>query len=255
MKTPLILITNDDGYQSKGIQSLISSVKDIGEVMIVAPEGPQSGMGHAITVNQSIRCKTTSFHGSLVAYSCSGTPVDCIKMGIYLLNGRRPDIILSGINHGTNVSTNILYSGTMGAAVEGALERIPSIGFSLTDNDENADFSYSKKIVSLLTKKVLKNGIKKGTCLNVNIPNVDESNIKGIKVCRQGRAFWKDDFDKRIDPSGKSYYWLTGSFSSKESQIDTDINYLENNFVTIVPTQFDMTCYNSISELKKWELG
>ena len=254
MKTPLILITNDDGYQSKGIQSLISSVKDFGEIMIVAPEGPQSGMGHAITVNQPIRCKPTNFHGSLEAYSCSGTPVDCIKMGIYLLDGIRPDIILSGINHGTNVSTNILYSGTMGAAVEGALENIPSIGFSLTDTNENADFSYSEKVVSLITKKVLKNGIKKGTCLNVNIPNVDESNIKGIKFCRQGRAFWKDDFDKRVDPSGKSYYWLTGSFSSKESQIDTDINYLENNFVTIVPTQFDMTCHNSLSELKKWEL-
>ena len=145
MKTPLILITNDDGYQSKGIQSLISSVKDFGEIMIVAPEGPQSGMGHAITVNQPIRCKTTSFHGTLEAYSCSGTPVDCIKMGIYLLDGRRPDIILSGINHGTNVSTNILYSGTMGAAVEGALESIPSIGFSLTDTTKMQTFLILRK--------------------------------------------------------------------------------------------------------------
>ena len=254
MKTPLILITNDDGYQSKGIQSLINAVKDFGEIIIVAPKAPQSGMGHAITVNHSIRCKTTNFYGSLVAYSCSGTPVDCIKMGIYLLDGRRPDVILSGINHGTNVSTNILYSGTMGAAVEGALEGIPSVGFSLTDSSENADFSYSEKVVSLITKKVLKNGIKKGTCLNVNIPNVNESNIKGIKVCRQGRAFWKDDFDKRIDPSGKSYYWLKGSFSSKETNIDTDINYLEKKFVTIVPVQYDVTCHNSISELKKWKL-
>ena len=254
MKSPLILITNDDGYQSKGIQSLINGVKDLGEIMIVAPEGPQSGMGHAISVNHSIRCNKTNFHGSLVAYFCSGTPVDCVKMGIYLLDGRRPDIILSGINHGTNVSTNILYSGTMGAAVEGALEGIPSIGFSLTDSSDDADFSYAEKIVNLLTQKVLKNGLKKGTCLNVNIPKVNENEIKGIKVCRQGRAFWKDDFDKRKDPSGKSYYWLTGSFSSKDSGLDTDINYLENNFVTIVPTQFDMTCHDSILELNKWQL-
>ena len=254
MKSPLILITNDDGYQSKGIQSLINAVKDFGEIMIVAPDGPQSGMGHAITVNHSIRCNKTKFHGSLDSYFCSGTPVDCIKMGIYLLNGRKPDIILSGINHGTNVSTNILYSGTMGAAVEGALEGIPSIGFSLTDSSEDADFSYSEKIVSLITQKVLYKGIKKGTCLNVNIPKVNESSIKGIKVCRQGRAFWKDDFEKRKDPSGKSYYWLKGSFSSKESEMDTDINYLENNFVTIVPTQYDMTCHNSIKELKQWDL-
>ena len=254
MKSPLILITNDDGYQSKGIQSLINAVKDFGEIMIVAPDGPQSGMGHAITVNHSIRCNKTNFHGSLDSYFCSGTPVDCIKMGIYLLNGRKPDIILSGINHGTNVSTNILYSGTMGAAVEGALEGIPSIGFSLTDSSEDADFSYSEKIVSLITQKVLDKGIKKGTCLNVNIPKVNESSIKGIKVCRQGRAFWKDDFEKRKDPSGKSYYWLKGSFSYKESEIDTDINYLENNFVTIVPTQYDMTCHNSIRELKQWDL-
>ena len=254
MNSPLILITNDDGYQSKGIQSLINAVKDLGEIMIVAPDGPQSGMGHAITVNYPVRCNTTNIYGSLNAYCCSGTPVDCVKMGMYLLNGRRPDIILSGINHGTNVSTNILYSGTMGAAVEGALEEIPSIGFSLTDSSENPDFYYSEKLVRLITQKVLENGIKKGTCLNVNIPNVTESKIKGIKVCRQGRAFWKDNFDKRKDPSGKNYYWLTGSFSSKESDQNTDINYLENNFVTIVPTQYDMTCHNSITELNKWEL-
>lgn len=254
MNSPLILITNDDGYQSNGIQSLINAVKDLGEIMIVAPDGPQSGMGHAITVNYPVRCNTTNIYGSLNAYCCSGTPVDCVKMGMYLLNGRRPDIILSGINHGTNVSTNILYSGTMGAAVEGALEEIPSIGFSLTDSSENPDFSYSEKLVRLITQKVLENGIKKGTCLNVNIPNVTESKIKGIKVCRQGRAFWKDNFDKRKDPSGKNYYWLTGSFSSKESDQNTDINYLENNFVTIVPTQYDMTCHNSITELNKWEL-
>ena len=211
-------------------------------------------MGHAISVNKPIRCYKTNFFDSVEAYCCTGTPVDCIKMGLYLLKDKKPDLILSGINHGSNVSTNILYSGTMSAAVEGALSGIPSVGYSLTDYSDDADFQYSEKIVQIISKKVIKEGLKKGTCLNVNIPNIKENQIKGIKVCRQGRAFWDDTFDHRKDPLGKDYYWLTGSFSSKEQAIDTDINYLENNYVTIVPTQFDMTCHDSVDELKKWKL-
>ena len=254
MSELLILITNDDGYNSKGIKALINAVKNLGKILIVAPDSPQSGMGHAISVNKPIRCYKTNFFDSVEAYCCTGTPVDCIKMGLYLLKEKKPDLILSGINHGSNVSTNILYSGTMSAAVEGALSGIPSVGYSLTDYSEDADFQYSEKIVQIISKKVIKEGLKKGTCLNVNIPNVKENQIKGIKVCRQGRAFWDDTFDHRKDPLGKDYYWLTGSFSSKEQAIDTDINYLENNYVTIVPTQFDMTCHDSVDELKKWEL-
>ena len=254
MSELLILITNDDGYNSKGIKALINSVKNLGKILIIAPDSPQSGMGHAISVNKPIRCYKTNFFGSVEAYCCTGTPVDCIKMGLYLLKDKKPDLILSGINHGSNVSTNILYSGTMSAAVEGALSGIPSVGYSLTDYSENADFQYSEKIVQIISKKVIKEGLKKGTCLNVNIPNIKENQIKGIKVCRQGRAFWDDTFDHRKDPLGKDYYWLTGSFSSKEQAIDTDINYLENNYVTIVPTQFDMTCHDSVDELKKWKL-
>ena len=254
MSELLILITNDDGYNSKGIKALINAVKNLGKILIVAPDSPQSGMGHAISVNKPIRCYKTNFFDSVEAYCCTGTPVDCIKMGLYLLKEKKPDLILSGINHGSNVSTNILYSGTMSAAVEGALSGIPSVGYSLTDYSEDADFQFSEKIVQTISKKVIKEGLKKGTCLNVNIPNVKENQIKGIKVCRQGRAFWDDTFDHRKDPLGKDYYWLTGSFSSKEQALDTDINYLENNYVTIVPTQFDMTCHDSVDELKNWEL-
>lgn len=254
MSELLILITNDDGYSSKGIKALINAVKNLGKILIVAPDSPQSGMGHAISVNKPIRCYKTNFFDSVEAYCCTGTPVDCIKMGLYLLKDKKPDLILSGINHGSNVSTNILYSGTMSAAVEGALSGIPSVGYSLTDYSEDADFQYSEKIVQIISKKVIKEGLKKGTCLNVNIPNIKENQIKGIKVCRQGRAFWDDTFDHRKDPLGKDYYWLTGSFSSKEQALDTDINYLENNYVTIVPTQFDMTCHDSVDELKKWKL-
>lgn len=254
MSELLILITNDDGFSSKGIKALINAVKNLGKILIVAPDSPQSGMGHAISVNRPIRCYKTNFFDSVEAYCCTGTPVDCIKMGLYLLKDKKPDLILSGINHGSNVSTNILYSGTMSAAVEGALSGIPSVGYSLTDYSDDADFQYSEKIVQIISKKVIKEGLKKGTCLNVNIPNIKENQIKGIKVCRQGRAFWDDTFDHRKDPLGKDYYWLTGSFSSKEQAIDTDINYLENNYVTIVPTQFDMTCHDSVDELKKWKL-
>ena len=254
MSELLILITNDDGYNSKGIKALINAVKNLGKILIVAPDSPQSGMGHAISVNKPIRCYKTNFFDSVEAYCCTGTPVDCIKMGLYLLKDKKPDLILSGINHGSNVSTNILYSGTMSAAVEGALSGIPSVGYSLTDYSEDADFQYSEKIVQTISIKVIKEGLKKGTCLNVNIPNIKENQIKGIKVCRQGRAFWDDTFDHRKDPLGKDYYWLTGSFSSKEQALDTDINYLENNYVTIVPTQFDMTCHDSVDELKNWEL-
>ena len=254
MSKPLILITNDDGYQSKGIKSLVDSVKDLGRIILVAPDRPQSGMGHAISVNKPIRCFKLDFFSSLNAYSCTGTPVDCVKMGMFLLKGEKPDLILSGINHGSNVSTNILYSGTMSAAVEGALAGIPSVGYSLTDYSEDADFDYSMKLVRLISQKVINEGLKLGTCLNVNIPNVKEDKIKGIKTCRQGKAFWDDTFDHREDPLVKDYYWLTGSFCSNEAAPDTDINHLENNYVTIVPTQYDLTCHDSVEELKKWKL-
>ena len=254
MSKPLIFITNDDGYQSKGIKSLVDSVKDLGRILLVSPDGPQSGMGHAISVNKPVRCNKIDFFSSINAYSCTGTPVDCVKMGLFLLKGKKPDLILSGINHSSNVSTNVLYSGTMSAAIEGALAGIPSVGYSLTDYSEDADFDYSMKVVRLISKKVMNEGLKLKTCLNVNIPNVKEDEINGIKACRQGRAFWNDTYEHRKDPLGKDYYWLTGSFDSKETFHDTDISYLKNNYVTIVPTQYNLTCHSSVEELKKWKL-
>ena len=252
MEKPLILITNDDGFTAKGMQALIDAVKEFGELMIVAPDKPQSGMGHAITVNEPLRYEETSYFRSIKGFHCSGTPVDCVKVGMYELGDKKPDLILSGINHGSNVSTNVLYSGTMSAAVEGAIEGIPSIGFSLTDYDANADFSASKIIVKRIVSSALKEGIEKGICLNVNIPNVSIKNINGIKVCRQGKAFWDDTFDERTDPLGKKYYWLTGSFEDYEKTDDTDVHFLKNNYVTIVPTQFDMTAYKAIQSINKW---
>jgi len=255
MSKPLILITNDDGFTAKGLADLIDAVKEFGELLIVAPIHPQSGMGHAITVNEPIRFERTNYFKTINAYHCSGTPVDCIKAGMYLLKQRKPDLILSGINHGSNVSTNVLYSGTMSAAVEGALEGIPSIGFSLTDYSKDADFSACKVIVKKVVQKALENKIEKGICLNVNIPNVSIEEIKGIKTCRQGKAFWDDTFDERVDPLGKKYYWLTGSFIDHEQTDDTDVFLLKNNYVTIVPIQFDMTAYNQIETIKKWNLS
>ena len=255
MSKPLILLTNDDGFTAKGLLSLANSVNDLGELFIVAPTHPQSGMGHAITVNEPIRFEKTNYFKSINAYNCSGTPVDCIKAGMYLLGDRKPDLILSGINHGSNVSTNVLYSGTMSAAVEGALEGISSIGFSLTDYSKDADFSASNVIVQSIVKEALNNKIEKGICLNVNIPNVPLEKIKGIKACRQGKAFWDDTFDKRVDPLGKEYYWLTGSFVNHEQSSETDVFLLQNNYVTIVPVQFDMTAYDQIDNIKKWKLN
>jgi len=252
MEKPLILITNDDGFTANGMQALIDTVKVFGELLIVAPDKPQSGMGHAITVNEPLRFQETSYFKNYKGYHCSGTPVDCVKIGMYELGDRKPDLILSGINHGSNVSTNVLYSGTMSAAVEGAIEGIPSIGFSLTDYDPNADFSASKKVVETIVDSALKEGIEEGICLNVNIPNIPLNKIKGIRVCRQGRAFWDDTFDERTDPLGKKYYWLTGSFEDHENSEDTDVHFLKNNYVTIVPTQFDMTAYKAINSINKW---
>jgi len=254
MKRPLILVTNDDGFTAKGIKSLIDAVSEFGDLMIVAPDKPQSGMGHAITVNEPLRITKSDYFGSHELYICSGTPVDCIKMGIYKSKGRMPDLIVSGINHGSNVSTNVLYSGTMSAAVEGALEGIPSIGFSLLDYDMDADFEPSMHFVKKIVKEALDKKMEKGICLNVNVPKLPLSEIKGVKVCRQARAFWDDTFDERTDPLGKKYYWLTGEFHDHDNGTDTDMSALDNNYVSIVPTQFDMTAHHAISHLNQWEL-
>jgi 5'-nucleotidase len=250
---PLLFITNDDGISAKGIRSLIEVAQTFGDVLIIAPDKPQSGMGHAITVNQILRLEKSVLFPDLEAYTCSGTPVDCVKLGIYEVMKRKPDLILSGINHGLNSASNVLYSGTMSAAVEGAMENIPSIGFSLDSFDSNADFSTAKEAVRMVLEYALKNTFPDHVCLNVNIPNVPKEALKGIKVCRQAHAFWEDRFDKRIDQFGNPYYWLTGEFKNEDHAEDTDLFALNESFVSVVPTQFDLTAYKALENFKKLE--
>ena len=253
MKRPLILVTNDDGISAPGIRNLIRIMNDFGDVVVVAPDSPQSGMGHAITIDATLRCdKVVIDNGPQTEYACSGTPVDCVKLAVNQLLERKPNLCVSGINHGSNSSINVIYSGTMSAAVEGALEGIPSIGFSLLDYANDADFSEADKYIRKLIKSVLKNGIDKGICLNVNFPKtLDAQQIKGIKVCRQANANWEEEFEKRKDPKGRIYYWLTGKFVNYDTGKDTDEWALANHFVSVVPVQFDVTAYPSISSLQK----
>ena len=251
-KKRLILVTNDDGITAKGIDSLQKTMRQFGDVVVIAPDSPQSGMGHAITIGEPLRLHKGSFFSGIDAYSCSGTPVDCVKLGIYEVLHRKPDLIVSGINHGANTATNVLYSGTMSAAVEGAMEGIPSIGFSLCSFDNDANFDNAMKIVEKVTAQVLENGMPEGVCLNVNIP--DSDTVEGVKVCRQAHAFWEDSFDKRLDPFKQPYYWLTGDFVEQNQADDTDLYWINKRFATVVPTQFDMTAYKAMNTLEKWKL-
>lgn len=249
---PLILITNDDSYLAPGIKTLVNAVKDLGEIVVVAPDKPQSGMGHAITVGNILRLHKLEHYEGVEAYGCTGTPVDCVKLAITNVLKRRPTLLLSGINHGANNSINVLYSGTMSAAVEGAMEGIPSIGFSLCDFSWEADFSAAAIFVRKVVVQALANEMPAKTCLNVNIPLAKAEDIKGIKVCRQAEAYWADSYEKRIDPHGKAYFWLTGSFEGRDKGEDTDVWALDNNYVSIVPVQFDMTAHHAIAQLNSW---
>jgi len=251
MSRPLILITNDDSLQAKGIASLVEAARPFGDIVVIAPDKPQSAMGHAITIHDPLRLNPANVFEGIETYSCSGTPVDCVKLGVYEVLHRKPDLLLSGINHGANTSTNVLYSGTMSAAVEGAMEHIPSIGFSLDNFDANADFSTAMAVARKVIPSVIQNGLPKGVCLNVNIPNITESALKGIRVCRQAYAFWEDRFDKRVDQFGRTYYWLTGNFDAKEEAEDTDLYAIEHGYASIVPTQFDLTAFSAIQALNE----
>lgn len=254
MNKPLILVVNDDGIFSKGIRALVDVVSELGEVVIVAPDKPQSGMGHAITLNQPLRLNEDTILKGFQSYTCTGTPVDCVKLGIYEVLKRKPDVLVSGINHGSNVSTNVLYSGTMSAAVEGAMENIPSVGFSLCDFDANANFEASKVVVKMVVEAILKNEFPDHICLNVNIPKLNKEELKGVKIVKQANAFWEDRFDKRLDQFGKPYYWLTGDFKDQDQAPDSDVFALDSGYASIVPTHFDLTAYKAIDVIKKWEM-
>jgi 5'-nucleotidase len=255
-KQPVILITNDDGITAPGIRNLVEAVKDLGKIVVVAPDKAQSGMGHAITIGHPLRMTRMDMFGEIEAWQTSGTPVDCVKLAVDKILHGKPDICLSGINHGANHSINVIYSGTMSAAMEASIESIPSIGFSLLDYSYEADFSaaryYVKKIVSsLLSQKKL----DKHLLLNVNIPSIPKELIKGVKVCRQAYAKYEEDFEERKDPHGKKYYWLTGEFINFDKGKDTDVWALKNNYVSVVPVQFDLTNYKLKSQLEKnWKI-
>lgn len=252
-KSPLILVTNDDGFYAPGIQALTEVALEFGNVLKVAPDKPQSGMGHAITINSTLRIEKVSQSDKLEAYQCSGTPVDCVKIAIDVILKRKPDLILSGVNHGSNASINVIYSGTMSAALEGYIEGVPSIGFSLLDHALEADFEPTKHYIRELIGKALR---QKGDpyCLNVNIPKLPVDLIKGIKYCRQAHAKWVEEFDRRQDPSGRDYYWLTGYFVPfEEHQEDTDLWALQNGFVSVVPVAYDLTDFKMLTLLEQWK--
>lgn len=256
MKKPLILVTNDDGITAPGIRALIAIMLEIGEVVVVAPDKPQSATGHSITINNTLYVNRISAENALITeYSCSGTPVDCVKFAVNEIFKQKPDLCVSGINHGSNSSINVIYSGTMSAAVEAGIEGIPAIGFSLLDYDWNADFDSAKSFIKKIALQTLKNGLSRGTILNVNIPKLKENEIKGIKICRQAKAVWMEKFDKRITPQGRDYYWLTGEFVNQDLGQDTDEWALEQGYISVVPVHFDMTAHYAIQELNTWKLN
>ena len=254
---PLIFITNDDGVRAKGLQKLIETVRPLGRIVAVAPEEGQSGMSHAITMTRPLYLKKVTEQEGLTIYGCNGTPVDCVKIAFdYLLqNGETPDLVLSGINHGANSAVNVLYSGTMGAAIEGSFYNIPSIGFSLLDHDEDADFSAALSYVRPIIERAMNSdALGRPLCLNVNVPNLPADQIKGIKACRQNRGFWREEFERRQDPRGQDYYWLTGYFHNTEPGAqDTDEWALDHGYVSIVPIQVDLTNYRQLDRMKRWE--
>ncbi|EAR00529.1 5'/3'-nucleotidase SurE [Maribacter sp. HTCC2170] len=258
MDKPLILVTNDDGITAPGLRSLVRFMAEIGDVVVVAPDSPQSGMGHAITLDSTLyssKIEIDSNDGVIAEYSCSGTPADCVKLGLQELLDRKPDICISGINHGSNSSINVIYSGTMSAAIEAGIEGVPAIGFSLCDYSWNADFEATGEAVKSIVLEALKNGMPKGVVLNVNIPKLPKEELKGIKICRQARANWKEKFDKRKNPMGKDYYWLTGEFELLDKGEDTDEWALANGYVSVVPTQFDLTAHHAIQHINNWNLN
>ena len=252
-----ILISNDDSIYSRGIKCLVEIAKQFGEVTVVAPNRPQSAKGHSITLTEPLRLKKKDLFGpDVVAYACSGTPVDCIKIAMDKILDEKPDLCLSGINHGSNASINVVYSGTMGAAMEAAIDGVPSIGFSDVNYDEEGDLSVCKKYAPVIIEQFLKFDNTKSRLINVNFPSIDVGEIKGIKICRQSIAMWKEDFQEKEDPYGGKYYWLLGQFKSDDIGEGTDVHAIKNGFISVVPVKFDLTSHEDIDYLnKEWNIN
>ncbi|MCO5233503.1 MAG: 5'/3'-nucleotidase SurE [Chitinophagales bacterium] len=253
---PVILVTNDDGIISPGIKALVEVASEFGQVVVVAPDSPQSGMGHAITLENVLRIERVHLFGDeILAYQCSGTPVDCVKIAINKIIKKKPDLCLSGINHGSNSSINVIYSGTLSAAMEASIDGVKAIGFSLLDYSFEADFQGAQHFARLIIQQILENGLPSGCLLNVNIPKLPVNDILGVKVCRQAMAQWEEEYDERIDPRGGTYYWLTGKFVNYDNGEDTDEWALANGYVSIVPVEYDLTNQHGIRFLNKhWNI-
>lgn len=248
MQRPLIFISNDDGDQSKGIAVLIDIAKNFGDVIVMAPDGPRSGLSNALTVSQPLRFKLIKDVPGLKIYTCNGTPTDCVKLALNeLFIEQKPDLLLSGINHGSNAAINVIYSGTMGAVLEGCVNGIPSIGLSIDDYSYDADFSNFAPYIIQIIENGINNPLPYGTCLNVNAPKLE---IKGLKVARQCEGRWTQEFAKRIDPAGRAYYWLTGQYENHEPKAeDTDDWAINHGYVSVVPVKIDMTAKEYIQKL------
>lgn len=251
MKKPIILVTNDDGITAPGIRNLVAFMNEIGDVTVVAPNSPQSGKGHAITINSTLTFEEINLVGPQKDYALSGTPVDCVKFALDKILTSKPDLVVSGINHGANSSINVIYSGTMSAAVEAGVEGLQAIGFSLLDFSWDADFGQAKKYIQQIVRSTLENPLPKGVVLNVNIPKLKTEEIKGIKVCRQANAKWEENFDERINPHGKKYFWLSGYFNNMDEGEDADETALSKGYISVVPVKFDLTAHEYISTLEK----
>ncbi|MDD2612727.1 MAG: 5'/3'-nucleotidase SurE [Bacteroidales bacterium] len=253
-KRPLILLSNDDGYMAPGILFLIDILRPLGDLVVVAPNIGQSGMSAAITVKTPLLLNLVSKEEGLTVYKSTGTPVDCVKLALdQVFTERKPDAAFSGINHGTNSSVAIHYSGTLGAVMEACMNGIPAVGFSLDDHSSDADFEPARAYMEKIARAVLKNGLPEGHCLNVNIPAISE--LKGIRLCRQARGRWVEEFDKRKHPQGGNYYWLTGNFHNDEPEAeDTDMFAMKEGYISVVPSNIDMTAYSFMERMKGWNL-
>ncbi|MEM8890898.1 MAG: 5'/3'-nucleotidase SurE [Bacteroidota bacterium] len=255
MKTrPHILISNDDGILAPGILNLAEVASELGDISIVAPDSAQSGMGHAITIGRPLRVYKEELPGGLEGYAINGTPADCVKLATGVLLDRAPDLIISGINHGANTSVSTIYSGTLSAAREGAIQEIPSIGFSLCNFQHEADMSAAKAIAKIVIREALEQQMPAGQCLNVNIPDLPLDKLKGIKITRQAEGRWTEGFDERVDPFGRKYYWMTGEFVLTDKNNGTDIHAIEDGYVSVTPINRDMTRHQDLPSLSEWTL-
>jgi 5'-nucleotidase len=249
-----ILVSNDDGILSDGLAALVKELRTIADVTIVAPDSQQSAVGHAITVHRPLRMREVSKDGEFFGYALDGTPADCVKLATRNIMKQKPDLVISGINHGSNTAISVIYSGTVSAATEGTILGIPSFAVSLTTFEPNADFTYAAKFAKQLALKIIQNGLPNGTLLNVNVPAVPENEINGVVVTRQGKSVWNDEFEARRDPGNKQYFWLKGELVELDEEEDIDQRAILNNKVSVTPIQFDLTNYAMIDNLRLWNL-